>query len=186
MDVATAVFALQILLAPNILNGSKMAKHRNKEDKLTKRFYGVLVLLEIIGKVQGDQLAGETVIDPNLGGVRSAEMRRTVIYHLCVMCDYDKGGDTVTAMAAEDLPEGPRYWLAVNGPSGKIRGFLLEVLGMLERGISIDRSDLERQLFEKFVAFHRRRISQYWLLLISHIKREIKRIVCAPDAEGIQ
>lgn len=151
------------------------------QPKLMKRFYEVLVLLRVLSQVQGERINGDSLEGPSIDHVSAAEARRKAMYHLCVMGDFLKGGYTVTAMASENLPHGPRYWIATNGNLEKISAFLRETLKMLEaqarstpdeHGVSI----CQDKLFEKFVGFQKTRIKQYWRLLQPCIQQELKRV----------
>ena len=149
--------------------------------KLLSRFYEVLILLRVLDQVQGEKIAGETPQDEIFQDIKTVEMRRRVLYHLCVICDFRKGGITVTAMAAENVPSGPRYWMAANGQVSKIKTFLYEVLEILEKRslstrLEAQASSFKDELFRKFVAFQRPRVKAYWKLLQSGIKEELERI----------
>jgi hypothetical protein len=107
-------------------------------------------------------------------------MRRRVLYHLCTICDFRKGGFSVMAIAAENIPSGPRYWLATNGHLKQIKAFLLEVLQMLEKrptagAREVQSSQLIDDLFRKFVLFQQPRVKEYWKILQSSIKQELMR-----------
>jgi hypothetical protein len=149
--------------------------------KLLKRFYEVLVLLRVLGQVQGQKVSGETFDDSDIDRMQTVELRRKVMYHLCVMCDFQKGGDSVTAIAMENLPSGPTYWLGVNGCLKKIKTFLNEILEILQgQGLSTEPTPLEDKLFHKFVLFQRTRIKEYWKLLQRGIKSELNRVQLSP------
>lgn len=164
-----------------------MGKHRSKEEKLIKRFYEVLVLLRVLGQVQGDKINRQTLGDADIHSMTAVEMRRMVMNHLCTMCDFLKGGDTVTAMAVENLPQGPRYWVAAHGQLKKIVAFLSRVLGMLGSWTSADdQLDLEGRLFDIFVEFHRPRIAKYLGVLRGSIENELNRIELDADTKGTQ
>lgn len=156
--------------------------------KLLKRFYEVLVLLRVLAQVQGDRIDGDGLEDINVDRMSPTEARRKVMYHLCIVCDFLKGGYTVTAMASENLPQGPRYWVAANGHLEKIEVFLIDVLKMLE-GQALSISDevaisrLENELFTKFVGWHKTRIRKYWKLLQTCIDRELKKVGADREAD---
>lgn len=148
--------------------------------KLLGRFYEVLVLLRVLSHVQGVKIGARSSDDPNLDSIDAIEMRRMVMTHLCTMSDFRKGGETVTAMAAENLPSGPCYWIAANGSVKKIERFLQEVLKLLETRGSLgpreSDSSFELHLFQMFVDFQQARIKQYWRILQASIGNEMKRI----------
>lgn len=88
---------------------------------LLKRFCEVLVLLRVLGQVQGGRIKKLVPEDGTFHDIGAIEMRRKVMYHLFIMCDFEKGGSTVTAMATGNLPSGPKYWVAANDCLEKIR-----------------------------------------------------------------
>ncbi|KAK3723887.1 hypothetical protein LTR37_001371 [Vermiconidia calcicola] len=163
-----------------------MERSLQLQPKLMRRFYEVLVLLRVLSQVQGAKLCGDTLEEGGFDHLGAMEMRRKTMYHLCVMCDYLKGGDTVTAIASENIPCGPRYWIAANDHLEKIKCFLIEVLKMLETQVEMEayNSELhvfEQRLFAKFVSFQKARIKQYWKLLQPHVETELKRIALSPE-----
>lgn len=156
--------------------------------RLVRRFYEVLVLLRVLGQVQGEKLRAEPLEDSNVYSIGSREMRRNAMYHLCVACDFEKGGDSVTALACENVPSGPRYWMASNKHVEKIKTFLMEVLAMLGEQASsgsdgMNIAALEDRLFEKFVLFQRARIKEYWRSLQKHTEAEVQRAALSPGKQ---
>jgi hypothetical protein len=91
--------------------------------KLVNRFYEPLVLLRVLGQVQGDR----TFVEPFSGSDQC--IRRRFLRNLCYVCDYEKGGDTTTALALAERPDIYTFWVATNvGASPKILPFLEDVL----------------------------------------------------------
>jgi hypothetical protein len=147
--------------------------------KLIKRFYEPLVLLRVLSQVQGNKIRNQAWATGALEDTPGFEMRRKVMHALCDMCDYLKGGDTVTAMAMEDLPNGPQYWITTNDRPQKIRDFLHEILRMLESralSTSADCLTFKASLFEKFVNLQRTRLKFYQKQLKTNIGQELKRV----------
>ncbi|KAK4574801.1 hypothetical protein LTR86_001643 [Recurvomyces mirabilis] len=150
--------------------------------KLLRRFYEVLILLRVLGQVQGERIRNPDFEVGSLERLDLKQMRRLVMYHLCVMCDYEKGGGTVTAMAAQDHPGGSLYWIAVNGSLPKIRKFLVETLASLQaRTRELLSSPLqttaffEQTIFTSFAEFQRARTKTYWDFMQRHVETELKR-----------
>jgi hypothetical protein len=153
--------------------------------KLLRRFYEALVLLRVLGQVQGERFDGEAFEDNNVDRMQAVELRRKVMYNLCVMCDFQKGGDSVTAIAMECLPSGPCYWIGVNGCLKKIKALLNEVLGLLQgQRFPTEPNTLEDRLFQKFVLFQRPRIKEYWRLLQRGIESELYRVQLSPQSHN--
>ncbi|KAF4819271.1 hypothetical protein CGCSCA5_v004619 [Colletotrichum siamense] len=96
--------------------------------RLTSRFYEALLLLSIIRPVNGPHVI--TKLDTNtLQGAR-----RRFLRNLCVLCDYQKGGDSTTSIGAEDRDDTYVLWLSSNeGPRDNVIDFLHTVLEDLRR-----------------------------------------------------
>ena len=89
------------------LLGSKRPR-LNKHNRLLSRFYEPLVLLRTLGQTRGQHSS----LSSSSGTETSA--RRQFLNDLAFICDYEKGGDTVTAIAVQHLPEHAVFWLAAN------------------------------------------------------------------------
>ncbi|KAK7746077.1 hypothetical protein SLS62_009537 [Diatrype stigma] len=76
--------------------------------KLIRRFYESLTLLNILGQARG-------LRDVNPGrAYTSEERRRRLLRNLSYLCDYNKGGDTTTAIALEEQCDRFSFWVASN------------------------------------------------------------------------
>jgi hypothetical protein len=105
------------------------------------------------------------------------------------MCDFLKGGDTVTAMAMEDLPNGPQYWITTNAQPQKIRDFLHGILQMLEsQALSTPAGSFTLQtcLIQKFVNLQRTRLKFYQKQLNTNIEQELKRVELSSETSKSQ
>ncbi|TVY82417.1 hypothetical protein LSUE1_G005846 [Lachnellula suecica] len=99
-------------------------------------------------------------------------LRRPFLRHLAYLCDYEKGGDTTTAIALQQTPQNIVYWFASNkcpnkeaGMADKTKRFLEEVLGSLKSLKSDAAEGVASELFDKAVAFSSRRIEDYVKIL---------------------
>lgn len=93
--------------------------------RLLSRFYEPLVLLRVLGKSGGDS----TPKPVDLDAVQAT--RRRVLRNLSYICDFDRGGDTCTAIGLEDLETSYRFWVASNKGNNKIVKFLELALASL-------------------------------------------------------
>ena len=149
--------------------------------KLLKRFFEPLMLLAALGQVQGERIASGP-LGLETSDASTFMQRRRILSDLCAMCDFKKGGETVTAIALEAHPGGPVYWLATNGPArNKVVTFLketLEALGPTDSGNIEDGrlEKLEKDLFMRFTEFNRPRLVSTWLFLQKSIGEELERI----------
>jgi hypothetical protein len=94
------------------------------------------------------------------------DLLRRILNELAYACDYDKGGDTVTAIGLESRPDRYVYWVAANTcPKKKIVPFLESLLTQLKT-IS---SNLEKDCISEvnklalhLIDFATPRIKKYW------------------------
>ncbi|KAF7933095.1 uncharacterized protein EAE97_008862 [Botrytis byssoidea] len=172
--------------------------------KLLKRFYEALILLTVFGSNRGSRILEEESptdtfddeildIDVNkkheMDEMSRTKLRRSFTRHLAYLCDYEKGGDSTTAIALQQMNKGVIvYHVAWNRCSRPERGveFLKKVLGLLG-GAGYDwikdfekkREDIEARIFELSVKYAEKRISSYASFLARDIKfvlREWKTI----------
>ncbi len=113
--------------------------------------------------------------DPSL--LDDETLRREFIRHLAYLCNYDTGGDRVTAIALEESFSGPiTFWFASNlspkpGRNGepaevdRMREFLQETLNILYAMEPSDdcRSLTKAQLFAKSVAYSKKKSENTYL-----------------------
>ncbi|KAF2807533.1 uncharacterized protein BDZ99DRAFT_489804 [Mytilinidion resinicola] len=101
------------------------------------RFYEPLVLLHTLGSTRGEHTCAELSTRENVSQLPLKDLRRMFLSELAYTCDYDKGGDTVTAIGLNSTPQNYVFWVASNScPRRKIVPFLESLLTNL-RDISI-------------------------------------------------
>lgn len=128
--------------------------------------------------------------DASLENLSDERLRQLFLNHLAYSCDYEKGGDTVTAVALESRPQGPRYWISANkGPGEKVKHFvegLLQVLGELSR----NPDDItERDLYSvarDCISFGHHRIKDYWSLLRPQRRRCLRTLSNTDSRKRLQ
>lgn len=143
-----------------------MAGTPSGRNKLLHRFYEPLVLLFALDRFQGDHLYS----DNNrlaLDDATEKELRRRFLNSLSYICDYQKGGDTVTAIGATANPL--RYYIASNkAPQQKVKAFLELVFSQLEQIYNMshgERIKMESVILKFCVEFSEQRIRTYWRFL---------------------
>lgn len=156
----------------------QLAKNAPKQDspraprldpvqRLLYRFYEPFLLLHTLNPTMGEHSPSNADDDPDL--LATHRLRRRFLDDLAYFCDYEKGGDTVTAIAVEDRPQGPIFWFASNtSKDTKVKGFVEEILDRLKQASSVranDREDLKVALAHKAINFGHRRIKKYRSLL---------------------
>ncbi|KIW03686.1 hypothetical protein, variant [Verruconis gallopava] len=142
--------------------------------RLLNRFYEPLVLLSVLGRTRGEHLRANLPRGSNLDQWSIKHVRRLFLFKAAYLCDFRKGGDTVTAMAIEGRPEGKIIWVASNtSPEPKIIPFMQELLSRLSRADETD-ADVERRVDDaaKFcIGFASHRIKNYASFICSKIEK---------------
>jgi hypothetical protein len=90
------------------------------------------------------------------------EIRRRFLRNLAYVCDFEKGGDSCTAIGLENCHTGYCFWVASNKKSHEIITFLKKALGVLSGASSLPTSDLaatESDLTQLCTDFAARRIA---------------------------
>lgn len=154
--------------------------------RLLYRFYEPLLLLHTLSPTMGEHLPYHTDDDAHF--LSTQRLRRRFLDDLAYFCDYDKGGDTVTAIAIEDRPQGPIFWLASNTKTGaKVKDFLEEVLNRLKQSSSLEANGpegLSTALTHRAIDFGRQRIKKYCSLLGPFLSRAFKALNRQESAEA--
>jgi hypothetical protein len=139
--------------------------------KLQKRFYEAVVLLNVLSKSQGDHIDEDPLdkaIEPS-DLINSCEIRRNFLKQLAYICDSEKGGDTATAMAAEQTPQGIVLWIASNKCSPiqekKVKIYLDGILHKLRHLQKGQENNVEQYIISKSVDFCSTRLKDYRNLL---------------------
>lgn len=152
-----------LLLSSALLPQQKMApSDKNNRNKLLHRFYEPLVLLFVLDRVQGDHLH-EIGDGLPLDDTTPKQLRRRFLKSLSYVCDYKKGGDSLTAINVSSCPV--TYHVAGNKtPSYEVEDFLQSILTQL--GLFYDMNTPERitaesELLAQCVKFSEKRIKTY-------------------------
>jgi hypothetical protein len=140
--------------------------------KLLERFYEALVMLRILSKNRGDRIKS----DDSPSDHEDQGLRRNFIRHLAYLCDYEKGGHSVTAIALQRTPQKIVYWFASNktpdsksGAKDRTKSFLQDVISALKNATPGTAVKTESELFTKSVKFSSKRISEYTKILTSEL-----------------
>lgn len=73
-------------------------------ERRLSRFYERLVLLYTLGSTRGEHSYAALSIEQSISQLPLEDVWRRFLNELAYMCDYDKGGDTVTAIGLESSP----------------------------------------------------------------------------------
>lgn len=165
------------------------SKRRSAEEKLLYRFYEPLVLLHILDKHGGLPVSRCPSQDHIASQLDLPELRRSFLNQLSYVCDYLKGGDTVTAIALESAPSGVTFWVTSNSQISKntkdhLNG-ILELLRSLANFPSEKAKNVvEEQIAERCFAFSHKRLKAYQGFMQSNLGNCLSALSCSEDAEG--
>lgn len=148
----------------------------NREKRQLRRFYEPLILMDVLGKVRKEHDVSKPFPYPDIFRLPIKDVRRQFLHDLSYMCDYKKGGDTVTAIGLQKTPQRYIFWVAANtSPNKKIIPFLkglLERLQIVSRNENAvpnddeeDEEDEEDTLIKMCIHFASKRIKDYCSLL---------------------
>jgi hypothetical protein len=141
-----------------------------------RRFYESQLLLYVLEKVRGDHTKRQNYhgeLDQD-----ATELRRSLVDKLAYICDFKKGGSTVTALALQKTHQGVTFWLAANETvKPKVMTFLQEILILLKNdNAKATRDAMEMQLLSRIVSFNEERLTYYWSALSGHLDQCIKQL----------
>jgi len=157
-----------------------------KRKKLFHRFYEPLVLLYVLDRTQGDHISRQDPERLPSGEVSLEELQRRLLDSLSYVCDFDKGGDTITAIAAASGPL--TYFVASNNNSVEdVVPFLHSLLAQLKELYDFDPqrlSEAESSILEYCVNFSEKRMKKYWRLLRESLAKCRKELLEASVAHG--
>ncbi|OAG13191.1 uncharacterized protein CC84DRAFT_185325 [Paraphaeosphaeria sporulosa] len=117
-------------LAANLPMSSSKRPRFDKRGRQLSRFYEPLVLLYTLGRTRGEHMRDILCDGTNISNLPHKYLIRRFLCSLAYVCDYDKGGDTVTAIGLESRPHGYIFWIASNSnQTTKTVPFLMWLLG---------------------------------------------------------
>ncbi|RVD88928.1 uncharacterized protein DFL_003092 [Arthrobotrys flagrans] len=157
--------------------------------KLWRRFYEPLVLLVAYGKSQGPHF--KSIDREYRWSDDNEDIRRRFLDQLAYVCDYERGGDTVTAIAIEDGPQ-LKYWIAGNTNKGpKFEPHISKILNNLEKVFGAsdeDISALRSQISDRVIDFCSARLKSYRSQLHSMAQACLKelRMEDTEDAQALK
>ncbi|GAB7351725.1 hypothetical protein MBLNU459_g2312t1 [Dothideomycetes sp. NU459] len=145
---------------------------RDAQTKILCRFYEPLVLLYTLGQARGRK---PRALSSDNDAV--TELRRRFLNDLAYICDYDKGGDTVTAIALQDTPSAYIFWIVANTDVKKrTLAFVKSLLDRLKNVSEHNKDSLREFIAAKCIRFARLRIKKY-LKLLDRLIGEVHDII---------
>jgi hypothetical protein len=141
-----------------------------------RQFYESQLLLYVLERVRGDHSKRQNYhgeLDQD-----STELRRSFVDKLAYICDFKKGGSTVTALALQKTYQGVTFWLAANETvKPKVIDFLRQIFKILKQAEDgVTKEDLERQLIARIVPFNEERLDYYWSALDKDLDLCVERL----------
>lgn len=148
--------------------------HRKKSDQLMMRFYEPLVLQHVLDPIRGSHIQCEPLPSLDESEQDNCNLRRSFLKNLAYMCDFERGGATVTAIALETRSEGMVFWVAANeNVKDKVVSFLERILRGLA-GITGETSAVEESIFRSAVEFGLPRVKFYWRFMQDPLNKCLK------------
>ena len=143
---------------PSSPNAPRLDPH----ERILSRFYEPLILLCTLGRTRGEHRPADFPRSADVTGWPLKYVRRLFLNQLAFLCDYDTGGDSVTAISLQHTPQRRIFWIAANiCPSKKIVPFVQDRLLLLkyvaENQVAVDEA-----------------MDQFLVACIDHAKPRIK------------
>jgi hypothetical protein len=114
------------------------------------------------------------------------DLRRMFFDALAYMCDYDEGGESVTALGLEFTPERCIFWVTTNaGAKAKIIDFLVSLLTkIMQVSAAPNTDDITTDVASQCINFGARRIRKYRSHLQPLLRRCISHLTEAQQVIG--
>ena len=162
--------------------------HRKAADKLMMRFYEPLVLQHVLGPTRGDRIQCEPLDNLDESELDNWNLRRSFLNQLAYICDFEKGGATVTAIALEQRPTGVVFWVVANE---NVKEKVVKALGKILKGlVGLDgdttrerAATVEKRTFRRAARLGMPRLKSYWKLMQEPLKRCLKILDREPENE---
>src|SRR5271170_2025541 len=153
--------------------------HRSRDDKLMMRFYEPLVLQWVLGETRGPHIVCEPLESADAAELDNGELRRLFVRSLAYLCDYEKGGATITAVALEETPAGVVFWVAANELNERkvipfLRKTLENLVGLDSPAAEGSVAAAEDSIFRDAVEFGKKRLEKYWQFLLDPLEKYLK------------
>lgn len=158
----------------------------DSQERLLHRFYEPLVLLYTLERTRGEPAKPWRPSRKHLSYLPLTDLRRIFLNELAYVCDYDKGGETVTAIGLQCTPEKQIIWAATNsGPRAKVIEFLNSLLTQLMRTAThAESNSLETDLASQCINFATQRVKKYRSLLRPLLRRCISHLLETEQVVG--
>ncbi|KAI1134739.1 hypothetical protein F5Y05DRAFT_421917 [Hypoxylon sp. FL0543] len=149
-----------------------MAPRKDKYLKLLCRFYEPLILLAALGKTRGTHTSSPQDTST------TQSKRRRLLRNLAYLCDYEKGGETTSAIGLEENDERFVFWVASNATRPRTRQNIVEFLQRALKQVRAiiasqdgarSKEELKEQFITKCIEFAEPRVKKEAKLLSNAI-----------------
>jgi hypothetical protein len=148
---------------------------RKKTDRLMMRFYEPLVLQHVLDPTRGSHIQCEPLDSLDGSELDNCKLRRSFLNSLAYICDFEKGGATVTAIALEMRPAGVVFWVAANeNVKDKVVLCLRGILQNLAALESVSMATVEEGTFRSAVELGMPRVKAYWRFMQEPLNKCLK------------
>lgn len=150
---------------------------------LEQQFYESQLLLFVLERIRGEHKKRQNYHGELDQG--ETELRRSFVEKLAYLCDFKKGGSTVTALAIQKTYQGVVFWLAANeSVKPKVVDFLKRILQLLKTVEVKAKKATEAELLALIVPFNKERLKWYWSALQKELPRCITRLEALEGSTG--
>jgi len=173
--------------SPNVSISPTRPSPRKAADKLMMRFYEPLVLQHVLGPTRGDRIQCEP-LDSLDESELDSNLRRSFLNYLAYICDFKKGGATVTAIALEQRPAGVVFWVVANeNIKDKVVKALKEILKGLAGLDGTTRDEqaatVEEKTFRCAAELGMLRVKTYWQFMQESLRKCLKVLESETESE---
>ena len=175
------------LKTPDVPTSPTSPKHRKAADKLMMRFYEPLVLQHALGPTRGDRIQCEPLDNQDESELDDGKLRRSFLNNLAYICDFERGGATVTAIALEQRVAGVVFWVVANeNVKDKVVKTLEEILKGLAGldGTTREREErVEERTFRYAAKLGMPRLKSYRKAMQESLKKCLRILDSEPESE---
>lgn len=144
-----------------------------------------LLILERIGKVQGERTQAVLHDSPGSSVSSSVLDTRKLLNNLCSACNSRKGGDSTNSIGLENRNEKPVYWVGSNLELDRVNEFLRKILTKVAGAGTVTRTGarqeaLQDDLFDMISRHSHERLLNARKDLMTAIRHEQDYINSAP------
>ena len=174
--------------SPNVSISPTRPSYRKAADKLMKRFYEPLVLQHVLGPTHSDCTQCEPLDSLDKSELDNCNLQRLFLNYLTYICDFKRGGATVTAIALEQKPAGVVFWVVVNV---NVKDNVIKALEEILKGLAgLDGTTgdeqaamVEERIFRCAAELGIPRVKSYWQSFQESLTKCLRVLDREPESE---